>query len=105
MLGFRADHIPWSNFPFKEPGQRMAKLGQGFSKMYTKSQYEGSYYGPSVGNHQAHTSAADLNEGMQNDMIGSNERNSRMNRMRVSSGNNIKKPRPMTAKVSKGGLY
>jgi len=20
MLGFRADHIPWQNFPFKDPG-------------------------------------------------------------------------------------
>ena len=27
MLGFRADHTPWSNFPFKDPGQRMAKGG------------------------------------------------------------------------------
>ena len=27
MIGFRADHHPWSNFPFKEPGQRMAKAG------------------------------------------------------------------------------
>lgn len=37
MIGFRADHTPWSNFPFKDPGQRMSKAGQGFSKMYTKS--------------------------------------------------------------------
>ena len=27
MLGFRADHVSWNNFPFKEPSQRMAKLG------------------------------------------------------------------------------
>lgn len=27
MLGFRADHTSWKNFPFKEPSQRMAKLG------------------------------------------------------------------------------
>jgi hypothetical protein len=44
MLGFRADHIPWSNFPFKDPGQRMLKAGQGFSKIYTKSINESSYY-------------------------------------------------------------
>jgi hypothetical protein len=44
MIGFRADHNPWGNFPFKDPKDRMSKQGQGFSKMYTKSQYEGSYY-------------------------------------------------------------
>ena len=67
MLGFRADHTPWNNFPFKEPGARMAKGGQGFSKMNTKSQYEGSYY--NNGAVMAHTSAADLNEGMSNEMF------------------------------------
>jgi len=67
MLGFRADHTPWNNFPFKEPGARMAKGGQGFSKMYTTSQYEGSYY--NNGAVMAHTSAADLNEGMSNEMF------------------------------------
>jgi len=25
MVGFRADHAPWNNFPFKEPGMRMSK--------------------------------------------------------------------------------
>ena len=45
----------------------MAKGGQGFSKMYTKSQYEGSYYGGNAV--MAHTSAADLNEGMSNEMF------------------------------------
>uniref|UniRef100_A0A7S3FZ34 Uncharacterized protein n=1 Tax=Strombidium rassoulzadegani TaxID=1082188 RepID=A0A7S3FZ34_9SPIT len=105
MLGFRADHLSWNNFPFKEPGHRMAKLGQGFSKLYTKSQFEGSYYnGPSMAN-QAHTSAADLNDAVSNEMGGSNDRHSRMNKMRVSSNQNMKRARPMTAKVNKGGLY
>lgn len=27
MLGFRADHVTWSNFPFKDPNSRMAKMG------------------------------------------------------------------------------
>jgi hypothetical protein len=27
MIGFRADHNPWSNFPFKDPAQRMSKAG------------------------------------------------------------------------------
>ena len=25
MIGFRADHTPWNNFPFKEPSMRMSK--------------------------------------------------------------------------------
>lgn len=39
MIGFRADHYTWNNFPFKDPNQRMAKMGQGFSKQYNQSQY------------------------------------------------------------------
>ena len=27
MLGFRADHTAWQNFPFKDPGSRMQKMG------------------------------------------------------------------------------
>lgn len=27
MIGFRADHYTWNNFPFKDPSSRMAKLG------------------------------------------------------------------------------
>ena len=65
MIGFRADHVNWGNFPFKDAGSRMAKQGQGFSKVFNKSQYEGSYYGANA-MLQAHTSAADLNEGMSN---------------------------------------
>lgn len=45
MVGFRADNYNWNNFPFKDPNQRMAKLGQGFSKQYNQSQYNASYYG------------------------------------------------------------
>jgi hypothetical protein len=37
LIGFRADHTTWNNFPFKDPAQRMQKTGQGFSKVYTKS--------------------------------------------------------------------
>ena len=35
MIGFRADHYNWNNFPFKDPNTRMAKMGQGFSKQFT----------------------------------------------------------------------
>ena len=62
MLGFRADHIPWSNFPFKDPGQRMLKAGQGFSKIYTKSINENSYYNGPTQYGIGHQSAAELNE-------------------------------------------
>jgi hypothetical protein len=35
MIGFRADHTAWNNFPFHDPNNRMAKMGQGFSKQFT----------------------------------------------------------------------
>jgi len=34
MIGFRADHVNWGNFPFKEPADRMKSMGQGYSKQY-----------------------------------------------------------------------
>jgi len=37
IIGFRADHTTWNNFPFKDPGSRMAKLGQGYSKQFAQS--------------------------------------------------------------------
>ena len=104
MIGFRADHNPWGNFPFKDPKDRMSKAGQGFSKMYTKSQYEGSYYNHP--NAQAHTSAADLMDGMSN---GDNMfKDRQMQKGSAKRGNSAvanRRTRPMTAKVSKGGLY
>ena len=27
MYGARAEHMSWKNFPYKDPGSRMAKLG------------------------------------------------------------------------------
>lgn len=89
MLGFRADHFSWNNFPFKEPSQRMAKMGQGFSKIYNQSQYDHSYY-----NHR--TSANDLNEAALSD-------HQMFKGAKTTPGN--KKSRPMTAKVNKKGLY
>ncbi len=52
----------------------------------------------------AHTSAADLNDGLSGVDMGGGERNSRMAKVRGSSTNG-KRARPMTAKVNKGGLY
>lgn len=61
MLGFRVDHVPWQNFPFKDPGQRMMKTGQGFSKVYAKSHADTSYYNvPGMMNGQM--SATDLTQ-------------------------------------------
>jgi hypothetical protein len=37
LIGFRADHVSWQNFPFKEPNERMAKMGQGYSKQWGNS--------------------------------------------------------------------
>lgn len=33
MYGHKADYLPWSRFPFRDPSERIAKVGQGFSKM------------------------------------------------------------------------
>jgi hypothetical protein len=62
MVGFRADHVAWGNFPFKEPSGRMAKLGQGFSQQYGNSQYNASYYGnPRATTDDLHASLSDKN--------------------------------------------
>lgn len=51
----------------------------------------------------AHTSAADLTEGVSNDMF-SADKNSRMNKMRGSSTSGMRKNRPMTAKVNRANI-
>ena len=94
MIGLRADHTNWNNFPFKEPGVRMSKQGQGFSKLYSKSHYEGSYFGMnSMGARQ--TSIGD-------NVVVSNEAMPNPNTL---SQGGLKKIRPMTAKVNRKGMY
>lgn len=33
LYGSKGDYLPWSRFPFRDPSERIAKVGQGFSKM------------------------------------------------------------------------
>lgn len=33
LLGQQADYMPWKKMPFREPNERIAKYGQGFSKI------------------------------------------------------------------------
>eukprot|EP00347_Sterkiella_histriomuscorum_P001908 403370209 len=33
LQGRKADYLPWSKFPFRDPSERIARVGQGFSKM------------------------------------------------------------------------
>lgn len=48
MYGKKVDYMPWSKLPFRDPSERIARVGQGFSKMLSMinpdqlSRYEGS---------------------------------------------------------------
>jgi len=33
LHGKRVDYMPWGKLPFRDPHDRIAKVGQGFSKM------------------------------------------------------------------------
>lgn len=33
MTGLPVDYNPWGKFPFRDPQDRLARVGQGFSKM------------------------------------------------------------------------
>jgi hypothetical protein len=33
MYGRRSDYLPWGKLPFRDPSERIARVGQGFSKM------------------------------------------------------------------------
>jgi excinuclease UvrABC nuclease subunit len=33
MYGKRVDYLPWGKLPFRDPSERIARVGQGFSKM------------------------------------------------------------------------
>ncbi len=33
MYGKKVEYMPWSKLPFRDPSERIARVGQGFSKM------------------------------------------------------------------------
>jgi hypothetical protein len=33
LYGRRSDYLPWGKMPFRDPSERIARVGQGFSKM------------------------------------------------------------------------
>ena len=107
MLGFRADHIPWQNFPFQDPNQRMLKQGQGYSKVFSKSKNESSYYnGPTIAQ-GGHNSAVDLQDrNSRSDILTSADKMSKMRGVQRGNSNTIgiKRARPMTAKVYRQGV-
>lgn len=35
LLGTQADYLAWKRLPFREPSERIARYGQGFSKILT----------------------------------------------------------------------
>ena len=62
MYGKRVDFMPWSKLPFRDPAERIARVGQGFSKMLSMmnpdqlSRYEHS----KINNNQQHASQQDM---------------------------------------------
>lgn len=47
LQGIQADYTPWKQFPFRDPNDRIAKVGQGFSRMLSmmKPEYVMRYNG------------------------------------------------------------
>jgi hypothetical protein len=39
-LGRRADHTPWNRMPYRDPTDRIARVGPGFSRMLSTVQPE-----------------------------------------------------------------
>lgn len=54
MYGKRVDFMPWGKMPFRDPSERIARVGQGFSKMLSMlkpdslSRYDGSKMPPEM---------------------------------------------------------
>ncbi len=48
LQGRKADYLPWNKLPYRDPAERIARVGQGFSKMLsminpdTLSRYDNS---------------------------------------------------------------
>jgi len=56
LHGKRVDYLPWGKLPFRDPSERIARVGQGFSKMLSMinpdqlSQYnQGMHHGSQDG--------------------------------------------------------
>ena len=102
MLGFRADHVSWQNFPFKDAGARMQKAGQGFSKVYNQSTYDQSYY-----NNGMNVARSSTEGGFNSDAISEGRyKHQGMQRNNSAAVGNAagRRQRPMTAKVKNSGL-
>jgi len=54
MYGKRVEYMPWGKMPFRDPSERIARVGQGFSKMLSMlkpdslSRYDGSKMPPEM---------------------------------------------------------
>lgn len=54
LQGKQANYLPWQQFPYRDPNERIAKVGQGFSKMLSMinpdalSRYDASHHGHST---------------------------------------------------------
>jgi len=40
LLGRKADHQPWNRMPYRDPADRIARVGPGFSRMLSTVQPE-----------------------------------------------------------------
>lgn len=69
IYGKRVEYLPWSKLPFRDPSERIARVGQGFSKMLSMinpdqlSKFDG-------GTHLHHGSQEGLPAGYNEQMIG-----------------------------------
>jgi len=60
MYGKRVEYMPWGKMPFRDPSERIARVGQGFSKMLSMlkpdslSRYDASKMPPEMVQQQSH---------------------------------------------------
>lgn len=64
LQGMQADYVPWSRWPLRDPNERLAKSGQGFSRILSKMKPEyvtqpNFYPHDSIGEEQFQTMPAD----------------------------------------------
>lgn len=77
LYGKRVDFMPWGKLPFRDPSERIARVGQGFSKMLSMinpdhlSQYNGGFnHGSQDGLHQGqYENAHIINDGQGNKTV------------------------------------
>lgn len=64
LYGKKVEYLPWGKLPFRDPSERIARVGQGFSKMLSmlNPDHVSKYEGPTSAHHGSQEGIMNYND-------------------------------------------